>query len=248
MSETEKKLVESPVTETMAKRKPGRPKGSTGKSTAKRTTSKTMAKNRHESAAPLATDRNASTAMTGIATRDNDNPAPPATVEFIRKNYNNSPVIGEGGVNTLPGDNSRYAAVLYEIYSWGDVNKSSVPDMDARFRKTVNYCIDHDVRITNKLIYLGIGISKDDVYNWSNGHTRDREHSDFINKIKNFCSTYREMLGAEGKLNPTTLIWWQKNYDGFVDRNEIVVTPNQPNGEIIPVEQIADKYKDLPED
>lgn len=37
-------------------------------------------------------------------------------------------------------------------------------------------------------------------------------------------------MGANGKLNPATLIWWQKNYDGFVDKTETVVTPNNPLG------------------
>jgi hypothetical protein len=38
------------------------------------------------------------------------------------------------------------------------------------------------------------------------------------------------MLGADGRLNPVTLVWWQKNYDGLVDRSEVVLTPNQPLG------------------
>ena len=76
-----------------------------------------------------------------------------------------------------------------------------------------------------------MGISKDDVYHWSNGRCAPSPaHGDVIQKVKAFCSTYREMLGANGKLNPATLIWWQKNYDGFVDKTETVVTPNNPLG------------------
>ena len=31
----------------------------------------------------------------------------------------NSPVIGDNGVHTKPGDNTRYSMVLTELYKWG---------------------------------------------------------------------------------------------------------------------------------
>ncbi len=50
--------------------------------------------------------------------------------------------------------------------------------------------------------------------------------------MKSFCASYREQLGADGKLNPVTLVWWQKNYDGLVDKSEVVLTPNNPLGDM----------------
>ena len=159
----------------------------------------------------------------------------------------NSPVIGDNGVSVLPGDNSRYAGILQEIHSWGNVDHADVEALEDRFWQFVKYCETNDVRITNKLAYYGIGITKDDVYNWESGGTRTRAHSDFIKKIKSFCATYREMLGADGRLNPITLVWWQKNYDGFVDKSEVVLTPNNPLGPDVDAAAIADKYqKSLP--
>lgn len=60
------------------------------------------------------------------------------------------------------------------------------------------------------------------------GLTRSSEHRDFIKKVKTFCGSYREMLGADGKLNPVTLVWWQKNYDGLVDKSEVDAYSQQP--------------------
>ena len=50
------------------------------------------------------------------------------------------------------------------------------------------------------------------------------------------------MLGADGKINPVTLVWWQKNYDGMVDKQEMVLTPNQPQIEGLTPEQLQRKY------
>ena len=66
-------------------------------------------------------------------------------------------------------------------------------------------------------------------------------HSEFIKKVKKFCAAYREMLGADGKLNPVTLVWWQKNYDGLVDKSEVVLTPNNPLGTITDQKQLEER-------
>jgi len=144
----------------------------------------------------------------------------------------NSPVIGTNGVHTLPGDNSKIAATLLQILQWGEVDKSNVKELEMRFARFLEYCIKHDVRITNQLTYLALGISAENARDWTAGGYRTREHSLFIKKVKHFCATYREQLGADGKLNPVTLIWWQKNYDGMVDKTEVVLTPNSPLGEL----------------
>lgn len=153
----------------------------------------------------------------------------------------NSPVIGDNGVHTQPGDNAKYAGVLATILSWGEVDKSDVQALEDRFWKFVNYCSEHDVRVTNQVTYLALGLNKDEVYDWENGRSRSSAHSEFIKKIKKFCAAYREMLGADGKLNPVTLVWWQKNYDGLVDKSEVVLTPNNPLGTITDQKQLEER-------
>lgn len=153
----------------------------------------------------------------------------------------NSPVIGDNGVHTNPGDNAKYAGVLMKILEWGSIDKSNVAALENRFGQFVQYCIENDVRITNQVTYLALGIDKDDVYDWEHGRSRSKEHSDFIKKVKRFCASYREMLGADGKLNPVTLVWWQKNYDGLVDKSEVVLTPNNPLGSVTDQKQLEER-------
>lgn len=156
----------------------------------------------------------------------------------------NSPVIGDNGIKTNPGDNSKYASILLEVSSWGIVDKASVPQLEERMRKYLQYCLDNDVKIGNQMCYLALGISKDDVYNWENGQSRDKEHCDFIKKVRKICSGNRELLLQDGKVNPILGIFWQKNYDGMKDTQDIVVTPNNPLGDLQDPATIRQKYID----
>lgn len=40
-------------------------------------------------------------------------------------------------------------------------------------------------------------------------------------------SSIREQLAASGKLNPVTAIFWQKNFDGLKDQQEVVIEPRK---------------------
>ena len=51
------------------------------------------------------------------------------------------------------------------------------------------------------------------------------------------------MLGADGRLNPVTLVWWQKNYDGFVDNQQVTLIPGNPMGAEGDPTQMAQKYQ-----
>jgi hypothetical protein len=48
-----------------------------------------------------------------------------------------------------------------------------------------------------------------------------------LKKAKVALSAYREMLGSTGKINPVTLIFWQKNYDGLEDKQTMEVAPRR---------------------
>ena len=70
----------------------------------------------------------------------------------------NSPLIGDNGVHTQPGDNSKYAMVLLEMHKWGEVNKSDPKALEDRFWKYVEFCGKNDLRVTNQVAYYAMGM------------------------------------------------------------------------------------------
>lgn len=153
----------------------------------------------------------------------------------------NSPTFGDNGIATKRGDNSKYASALMEIHEWGPVDRNDVEALEARFWKYVDYCAQVDLRVTNQVAYYAMGIDKKDIYDWEHGRRKTKAHADLAKKVRQFCASYREILGADGKINPVTLVWWQKNYDGMVDRQEIVVSPNDLLGELNTPQDLADR-------
>ena len=78
-------------------------------------------------------------------------------------------------------------------------------------------------------MYASLGLSKQEVSNEIRGvtHKLDSPTIDLIKKAKVALSTYREMLGSTGKINPVTLIFWQKNYDGLEDKQTMEIAPRK---------------------
>lgn len=160
-------------------------------------------------------------------------------------NGKNSPVIGDNGLSIQKGDASKYARLLRELSSWEKPDRSNVHALEERFTQYLLFCEQNDMKIGNQLCYLALGISKDDAYNWENGRTMSNSHSEFIKKVKQICAGNREILMQDGKINPITGIFWQKNYDGLRDAQEIEV---KTAGILAPTLSPEDIAKQIPQD
>lgn len=162
-----------------------------------------------------------------------------------RGNGRNNPLMTEAAVNTLPGENARYADLLLQLMSWPKVDRSDVGALEQRFTEYVRFCAENDLKIGNQVCYLALGITKDDVYDWENGRSQTQKHSDFIKKIKTFCAGNREMLMQDGKVWAPTGMFWQKNYDGLRDVQDITISPTNPLGAPPDISNVIEYRKQL---
>lgn len=67
-------------------------------------------------------------------------------------------------------------------------------------------------------------------------------HIYIIKKAKGFMQTFDAKLVVSGKLNFLAYCFRAKNYYGMVDKQEMVLTPNQPQIEGLTPEQLQQKY------
>lgn len=113
-------------------------------------------------------------------------------------------------------------------------------------------CISNGLRPGNLGLYASLGINKNQAYNLIHGLTPKKASSksvDLLKKAVKAMSAYREMLGAQGKLNPATLIFWQKNFDGLEDIQRVELDANAaPKAEKTPEEIAAMIESDIPID
>ena len=148
------------------------------------------------------------------------------------------------------GQNTKYMQVIlatHEIAQNADIN--NVESLYACLDRYIRLCRDFDMNLTNTGAYQACGITRRIVDGWANGTRRAKspEYKKFAQFIRDVCSEYREILMAEGKINPVTGIWWQKNYDGFSDQPPVIAGA-ATDEEALSAEEVREKYAGLPEE
>ena len=141
------------------------------------------------------------------------------------------------------GYNTRNIEFMMAIMPEEELDPNDVEEMKRRFLRYLKLCAEYDHKVGNLAAYSAIGITKGQAYDWERSKVNP-ERASFIKKVRQICGTYRETLMADGKVNPVTGIFWQKNYDEFRDMTEVVVTPNNPLGEEPNLKLIEERYKD----
>lgn len=160
-----------------------------------------------------------------------------------RQKRMDNPLPIENNPDIPEGYNSKRIAFMLAITPTEPLDYNDVAEMDRRFQRYLKLCAEWDMKIGNQAAYAAIGIDKGIAWEWANRSLGNPARTDFIKKVQQFCAMYREGLMEDGKVNPVTGIFWQKNYDGMKDQQEVVLTPNtSPLGEQKDAEALKQKY------
>lgn len=152
-------------------------------------------------------------------------------------------IVADQNPNLPQGYNTRRIAFMQAILPTEPLDHDDVEEMERRFQHYLTKCAEWDMKIGNQAAYAAIGINKDLVYEWTVRRQTNPRRTEFVKKVQQFCAMYREGLMEDGKVNPVTGIFWQKNYDGMKDQQEVVLTPNtSPLGEQKDAEALKQKY------
>ena len=168
---------------------------------------------------------------------------PRAKAAAGNKPSDSSPIINDQRAEVEGGYNTKRIRFMLEIIPTEPLDFNDVAEMERRFNRYLQLCAQWDMKIGNQAAYTAIGINKDNVYDWTVRSSTNPARTEFIKKVQKICAMYREGLMEDGKVNPVTGIFWQKNYDGMKDQQEVVLTPNtSPLGEQADAEALKRKY------
>ena len=160
-----------------------------------------------------------------------------------RATKRNSPIMIDNDPDNVPEGNQRRIEFLLVISQLPKISTNDLPALRKRFYDYLDLCVKYNMKVGNMAAYAAIGIDKADAYEWSNRNLGNPARTAFIKKVQKVCAMYREGLMEDGKVNPVTGIFWQKNYDGMKDQQEVVLTPNtSPLGEQKDAEALKQKY------
>lgn len=143
--------------------------------------------------------------------------------------------------NNLPEEyNANAITFIMAITPTEPLDYNDVEEMQKRFNRYLELCAQYGKKVSNQAAYLAIGVNSDLVAKWTTQDAGNAARYGFFKKVKQICGVYREGLMSDGKINPVTGIFWQKNYDGLKDQQDVVVTPQA--AETVSAEEIREKY------
>lgn len=120
------------------------------------------------------------------------------------------------------------------------------------FMEYLKLCQSDGFRIGNVGACSALGISYKTLYAWSAGTKRsdDPRYKQLATLISSICSTSREQMINDSKINPVIGIFWQRNFDGLRNDTE-QQQDNQnisDNDNILSASEYREKYGKLLEE
>lgn len=143
-------------------------------------------------------------------------------------------------VQTKPGDNTKYLTNAMRIANLPKIDTKDTAQLQARIEKYFNICAEDDMKPSVAGLALAIGVDRKTIWQWTQS-----ENSDRSNTIKRAYAVLDLMMNdymQNGKINPVSGIFLMKNNFGYQDKQDVVITPNNPLGEKVDRKQLENKY------
>lgn len=156
----------------------------------------------------------------------------------------NSGKIEKHKVITEAGDISKYLSVAIDNMTMTKVDLDKPETVKDRIVWYLNLCIDKDVKPTVTGLCNALGYSRKTLWAIRNG-TRRGSQTELIEVIDSAYRVLEEMWEnymLNGKINPVSGIFLGKNYFGYADKQEVVLTPNNPLDNIENPDELKQKY------
>ena len=171
----------------------------------------------------------------------------------IKKRGNNSPVIGNNGITTESGDNTKYIAVSMELTDLPAIDLHDPKQVEDRLRDYFNIHMRYDMKptVVGMAMALGNGITRQTLWAIKNDQPSGgagyktalpSEVADSIKKAYLLLENLWENYAQNGKMNPVTSIFLGKNNFGYSDKQEYVLTPNTQSDNDYDADAIRERY------
>lgn len=150
-----------------------------------------------------------------------------------------------GNENLSHGDMSGFIRQARLTAALNPIDISDIEQVKERLNWYFDRCQETGVKPVVSGMCNALGINRVTLYKWEQGTYRANTHQAVIVKYKRMLEELWEMQMVEGKINPIVGIFLGKNHFGYADKQDIIVTPNNPLGEdIADTEEIRQRYID----
>lgn len=144
-------------------------------------------------------------------------------------------------INQCRGRYLRHALASWDLPV---IDISDEKQVEERIIWYFNHCVEDDIKPTVSGMCNALGIERKTFYQWQVGECRERSHTPIIKKARAILEEMWEDWMVDGKINPVVGIFLGKNHFGYADKQDIIVTPNNPLGEARDPEEVRQRYLD----
>lgn len=148
-------------------------------------------------------------------------------------------------VHTEPGDNRKYILHSLRLAELPKLNLTSVEEVTQRIKDYFTICADDDMKPS--VAGLALAMDIDRRYLWEIREGRKGKNpavADTLKKAMKILDIQMVDYMQNGKINPVSGIFLMKNNFGYADKQEVVLTPNNPLGDTKDTKELEEQYID----
>lgn len=148
-------------------------------------------------------------------------------------------------VHTEPGDNTKYINHSLRLADLGKVDLTNVEEVTQRIKDYFVICAEDDMKPSVAGLALAMDIDRRYLWEIREGKKgKTPEVADTLKKAMKILDLQMVDYMQNGKINPVSGIFLMKNNFGYADKQEVVVTPNQPLGDTKDQKALEERYLD----
>lgn len=148
-------------------------------------------------------------------------------------------------VHTEPGDNRKYILHSLRLAELPKLNLTSVEEVTQRIKDYFTICADDDMKPSVAGLALAMDIDRRYLWEIREGRKgKDPAVADTLKKAMKILDLQMVDYMQNGKINPVSGIFLMKNNFGYADKQEVVLTPNNPLGDTKDTKELEEQYID----
>lgn len=174
-------------------------------------------------------------------------------VQVIKKKPRggNSPVIGDNGLETMPGDNAKFMRVNMVLFNMEKIELTDIEAVQNRLNEYFALYAENDMKPTVAGMAMALGLDRRQLWAIRNDQPANGQGykyalpqgvSDSIKKAYILMENLWESYMNSGKINPVSGIFLGKNNYGYQDKTEYVLTPNTQQDNDYDPDSIRQRY------
>ena len=146
-------------------------------------------------------------------------------------------------VHTEPGDNRKYILHSLRLAELPKLNLTSVEEVTQRIKDYFTICAEDDMKPSVAGLALAMDIDRRRLWEIREGKQgKNSEVSDTLKKAMKILDLQMVDYMQNGKINPVSGIFLMKNNFGYADKQEVVLTPNNPLGDTKDTKELEERY------